>query len=79
MNQTNNGIRDKIEEEFIIDPHNKIVKDKMNLYEHKKKIIEECKKEERERIIKLIKKNKLHLGYANNIIDEINNGNITTR
>jgi len=44
-----------------------------------KTIQEECKKEERERIIKLIKKNKLHLGYANNIIDEINNGNITTR
>jgi len=46
-------------------------------------ILKECynqgKKEEKERIIKLIKEKGLHLGYANNIIDEINNGNITTR
>ncbi len=34
--------------------------------------IKKAKQEERDRIIKIIKDNKLHLGYANNIIEEIN-------
>ena len=54
-------------------------KDAHHVIEYVDELLKSQREEERERIIKLIKKNKLHLGYANNIIDEINNGNITTK
>ena len=54
-------------------------KDAHHVIEYVDELLKSQREEERERIIKLIKKNKLHLGYANNIIDEINNGNVTTR
>ena len=54
-------------------------KDAHHVIEYVDELLKSQGEEERERIIKLIKKNKLHLGYANNIMDEINNGNITTR